>query len=110
MKNDGGTLFGILYPNTPGKALLWVNALILLISLFYKAPAILAPVDWLIVSAIGIFFSLYLWNVERVDYPDTQIMAGEYHKERFNDKVLQIMFCYVFFLFLYFVIFIFKIR
>ena len=60
--------FGKLEPNTPAKALLWINSIILIGSFFVR-PVILSSFDLLFLSLIGIVFSIYLWYVEKVEFP-----------------------------------------
>lgn len=60
--------FGTLKPNTPAKALFWINSIILLSSLYFK-PIILSSYHLMGAAVFGITFSLYLWYIELVKYP-----------------------------------------
>lgn len=63
--------FGKFVPNTPAKALLWFNFILLILSPFMKPLTI----DMITISIIGILCSYYLWILERAYDQVTQIQV-----------------------------------
>jgi hypothetical protein len=68
--------FGTLKPDTPAKALFWINCLILVASLFFK-PVIFSSLGLFFASSIGLFFSVYLWYIEVAQFPWLEFSVGK---------------------------------
>lgn len=69
MKENPLSKFGTFEPNTPAKAFVWFNFILLIVSGFMKS------IDMIIISIIGMLCSYYLWILERAYYPVTQIQV-----------------------------------
>lgn len=87
--------FGELKPITPGRALFWINGIILILSLFWE-PIIFDSIFLFGVSIIGIVISLFLWYEEMVTYPKTQLMyAPVNYWANFNNAIRGIVVVYI---------------
>lgn len=99
MKDKPSFLFGQLKPNAPGKALFWINSILLLTSLYLRV-LIFYNVLIFVASVIGIITSILLWYAEIMYLPLPKVSVTSVWQD-FNDRVTTILAVYALVLFIW---------